>query len=68
VLEALRRIGARPEEAVYVGDSPFDIQAGNAAGTYSIAVGWGGIHPDERLLAESPNVLVQHPEEILGLV
>ena len=26
VLEALRRIGAEPEEAVYVGDSPFDIQ------------------------------------------
>ena len=68
VLEALRRIGAGPEEAVYVGDSPFDIRAGNAAGAYTIAVGWGGIHPDERLLAEEPNVLVQHPEEILGLV
>jgi pyrophosphatase PpaX len=68
VLLALERLRAEPDEAAYVGDSPFDIQAGNAAGAYSIAVGWGGIHPDERLLAESPNVLVQHPEEILGLV
>jgi pyrophosphatase PpaX len=68
VLEALRRIGAGPEEAVYVGDSPFDIRAGNAAGAYTIAVGWGGIHPDERLLAEEPDVLVQHPEQILELV
>jgi pyrophosphatase PpaX len=68
VLEALRRIGADPGEAVYVGDSPFDIRAGNAAGVYTIAVGWGGIHPDERLLAEEPDALVQHPEEILGLV
>ena len=68
VLEALRRIGATPEEAVYVGDSPFDIQAGNAAGAQTIAVGWGGIHPDERLLAVEPNALVQHPGEILALV
>ena len=68
VLEALRRIGASPEEAVYVGDSPFDIRAGKAAGAFAIAVGWGGIHPDERLLAEEPDALVQHPEEILALV
>jgi pyrophosphatase PpaX len=68
VLEALHRLGAAPEEAVYVGDSPFDIQAGNAAGAYTIAVGWGGIHPDERLLAAEPDALVQQPEEILALV
>ncbi|MCY7302590.1 MAG: HAD-IA family hydrolase [Thermoleophilia bacterium] len=68
VFEALHRLGATPEEAVYVGDSPFDIQAGNAAGTYTIAVGWGGIHPDERLLAAEPDALVQHPGEILTLV
>jgi pyrophosphatase PpaX len=68
VLEALRRLGATPDEAVYVGDSPFDIRAGRAAGAFAIAVGWGGIHPDERLLAEAPDALVQHPEEILALV
>ena len=68
VLEALRRVGATPDEAVYVGDSPFDIRAGKAAGAVAIAVGWGGIHPDERLLAEEPDALVQHPEEILELV
>jgi pyrophosphatase PpaX len=68
VLEALRRIGARPDEAVYVGDSPFDIRAGKAAGTFTVAVGWGGIHPDERLLAEEPDAFVERPEEILALV
>ncbi len=68
VLEALRRLGESPENAVYVGDSPFDIRAGKAAGAGSIAVGWGGIHPDERLLAEEPDALVQDPEEILALV
>jgi len=68
VLEALHRLGATPDEAVYVGYSPFDIQAGNAAGAHTIAVGWGGIHPDERLLAAEPDALVQHPEEILTVV
>jgi pyrophosphatase PpaX len=68
VLEALHRLGASPEEAVYVGDSPFDIRAGNAAGVTTIAVGWGGIHPDERLLAAEPSALVHDPGEILGLV
>ncbi len=53
MLEALRRIGAGPEEAAYVGDSPFDIRAAkNAAGVFAVAVAWGGIHPDERLEAE----------------
>jgi len=68
VLEALRRLGASPQEAAYVGDSPFDIRAGKAAGAFAVAVGWGGIHPDARLLAEEPDALVRHPEEILGLV
>ena len=68
VIEALRRLGASADEAVYVGDSPFDILAGNAAGAFSIAVGWGGIHPDERLLAAEPDALVHAPKEILGLV
>ena len=68
VLEALRRIGAQPEEAVYVGDSPFDIRAAKGAGMHAIAVTWGGIHPRERLEAEAPDAVVEHPEEILGLV
>jgi pyrophosphatase PpaX len=68
VLKALRLLGESPLDTVYVGDSPFDIRAGKAAGAASIAVGWGGIHPDERLLAENPDALVRRPEEILALV
>jgi pyrophosphatase PpaX len=68
LFEALRRLGARPEEAAYVGDSPFDIRAAKAAGALAVAVGWGGIHPDERLLAEEPDALVHEPGEILDLV
>jgi pyrophosphatase PpaX len=68
VLLALEKLGGTPEEAVYVGDSPFDIGAAKAAGVFAVAVGWGGIHPDERLLAEEPDAFVQTPEELLGVL
>jgi pyrophosphatase PpaX len=64
VLEALRCLDAEPGDAAYVGDSPFDIRAAKAAGTRAIAVGWGGIHPDERLLREEPDALVHTAEEL----
>src|SRR6188472_3195564 len=64
VLEALRRLDASPEDAAYVGDSPFDIHAGNAAGVRTVAVGWGGIHPDERLAHARPDALVHTAEEL----
>ena len=68
ILEALRRLGADPRDAAYVGDSPFDIRAAKAAGVLAVAVGWGGIHPDERLLREEPDALVQTPEELYALL
>ena len=68
VLLAVERLGGSPEDAVYVGDSPFDIAAAQAAGVFAVAVGWGGIHPDERLLAEEPDAFVQTPEELLGVI
>jgi pyrophosphatase PpaX len=68
LLEALARLEARPEQAAYVGDSPFDIRAAKAGGLYAVAVAWGGIHEDVRLLAEEPDVLLHEPEELLGVV
>jgi pyrophosphatase PpaX len=68
VLEAHRRLDASPADAAYVGDSPFDIHAGNAAGVFTVAVGWGGIHPDERLLHAGPDALVHTAEELHGVL
>jgi pyrophosphatase PpaX len=68
VLLAVERLGGTPADAVYVGDSPFDIGAAKAAGVFAVAVGWGGIHPDERLLAEEPDAFVRTPEELLRVV
>lgn len=41
LLEAARRIAARPEDCWYVGDDLRDIQAGQAAGMPTIAAAWG---------------------------
>jgi pyrophosphatase PpaX len=63
---ALERLGADRDDAVYVGDSPFDIRAGKAAGMHAVAVTWGGIHPRERLEAEGPDAVVDSAEELLA--
>ena len=66
ILHALHLLGGRPEDAAYVGDSPFDIRAAKAARVHAVAVTWGGIHHRERLEAEEPDAIVSTTEELLG--
>ena len=66
ILHALEQLGATPDDAVYVGDSPFDIRAAKAAGVHAVAVTWGGIHSQERLAAEEPDAIVHTAEELLA--
>jgi pyrophosphatase PpaX len=68
LLVALDRLDARPRDAAYVGDSPFDVQAARAAGVAAIAVAWGGIHEPKRLAQERPDALVHTAEELLGVL
>ena len=66
VLTALERLGADRSEAAFVGDSPFDVAAGKAAGVFTVAVAWGNIHPPENL-AEA-DVLVETPEQLFDVL
>jgi pyrophosphatase PpaX len=68
LLLALDRLGARADEAVYVGDAPFDVRAAKAAGMHSVAVTWGGIHTRERVEAEGPDAVVDSAEELLDVL
>ena len=63
---AIRRLDVTPEESVYIGDSPFDIKAGQAAGMATVAVGWG-IFPAVRLKELEPDFYFDKPEDILQL-
>jgi pyrophosphatase PpaX len=68
VLVALERLAATPDEAAFVGDSPFDVGAGKAAGVFTVAVSWGGIHAEDRLLAAGADVIVHSPQELLDVL
>jgi pyrophosphatase PpaX len=66
VRQALERLGVEPGEAAFVGDSPFDVASGKAAGVFTVAVAWGNIHPIENL-AEA-DVLVASPAQLLEIL
>lgn len=68
LLLAAERMGVRPEDAAYVGDSPFDVRAAKAAGMRSVAVTWGRIHDRSRLEREHPDAIVDTAEELLAEV
>jgi pyrophosphatase PpaX len=58
LLKGLEFLGnVPPEEAAYVGDSPFDVAAAKAAGIPSVAVSWGAFSEDT-LRAAEPDHLV----------
>jgi pyrophosphatase PpaX len=47
-------LGLEPANCLYVGDAPYDIQSGNAAGAGTVAALWGMFSADE-LRADSPD-------------
>jgi pyrophosphatase PpaX len=62
----LERLAAEPAGAIYVGDSPFDIQAGASAGTATAAVAWG-VFSRAALMAARPDFWVRDPGELLAV-
>jgi pyrophosphatase PpaX len=67
VLHAIAALGSTPGNALFLGDSPHDIAAGNAAGVISVAALWG---PFSRRVLEqaSPTYLLEHIRELPALV
>ena len=67
IVAAAHALGLAPGECFYVGDSPYDIQAGNAAGAATVAVGWGQ-HPLERILAAGPALVCERIVDLPALL
>ncbi|MGQ0764690.1 MAG: HAD-IA family hydrolase [Gemmatimonadota bacterium] len=67
LLHALAALGARAGDAIYVGDSPFDIQAAQAAGVASVAVAWGAFDAST-LRANGPDWLIEQPSDLLSII
>ena len=67
VFFALDALGATPDEAVMIGDAPFDLRAGQAAGCRRIGVTWGFFDRDT-LAEEQPDAIVDHIDELATLL
>lgn len=63
VMEALRVLGSKPEEAVYIGDSDVDIDTARNSGMPCISVLWG-FRDRQFLLDHGAQHLVSEPKEI----
>ena len=63
VLEATRLLGGRAREAVMIGDSENDINAGRRAGTITCGVSYG-FRTNEQLRKVAPDVLIERFEQL----
>lgn len=67
ILHACDLLGLDPARCLYIGDSPYDIQAGNAAGCRTVAVSWG-MFPVDTLKAENPTFTIDSLSELADLL
>lgn len=63
VLEAMKQIGAVPEETVFVGDSEVDGETARNAGLAWAAAGWG-FRDREELMKLDPQIYLSEPEDL----
>lgn len=64
---ALRRLDVAPANAVFLGDSPYDMLSGNAAGVHTVAALWGPFTRAELEPAE-PNHFLDRFSDLPGLL
>jgi pyrophosphatase PpaX len=64
VMVALERLDATAGAAVFVGDSPYDMQAARAAGVHALGVGWGAFTAST-LYDAGAEVVLERPAELV---
>lgn len=67
LLGACKRLGVRPKEALFVGDSVYDITAARLAGVPFALASWGALER-ERVLAMRPDFVLSSPEDLLKIL
>lgn len=67
VLQVARELNIAPESCFYVGDAPFDIEAGRGARMFTVATGWNDFY-GERLRDAAPDWWAPTPADILRLL
>ena len=67
VLEALKELNVKPEEAVYIGDSEVDVETARNAKIPCISVLWG-FREKDLLLSHGAEYFARRPDEVPGLL
>jgi pyrophosphatase PpaX len=67
VERALALLRSAPEDAIFVGDSPHDVESGRAAGVRTIGVTWGAATRDE-LADAGADLVVREVEQLPAAV
>lgn len=68
LLFAAKELNIDPKRCLYIGDAPRDIDAGNAAGMFSIAAKWGYILDKSVCEEWQADMLAETPEEITAII
>ncbi len=67
VLQAFQRLGVPPSQGVYVGDAPFDVEAGQRAGCLTVLTTWDSANHDH-LTEPKPDFVAASPDELAALL
>lgn len=68
ITDLLDAWGISPERAVYLGDTPSDVDEARRAGVRAVAVAWSGFADRRRLEAAAPDALFATVEEFAGWI
>ena len=66
-LEVASRLGAEPQEVLYLGDSGVDMRTARAAGFFAVGASWG-FRDREELVRDGAEVVIDHPIELIALL
>lgn len=67
LLVACEKLGVAPKDALFVGDSTYDITAARLAGVPFALASWGALER-ERVLAMCPDFVLSSPEDLLKIL
>lgn len=67
LLRACEKLGVAPKEALFVGDSVYDITAARLAGMPFALASWGALEKD-RVLAMRPDFVLSSPQDLLKIL
>jgi AHBA synthesis associated protein len=67
VEKALSLLGVQADRAIMIGDAPTDLASAQGAGVASAAAMWAPPEDVDALLAGNPDVVLQHPLDLLAL-